>query len=89
VIPVDIGISLLARACASDPTIRPVVADAAAMPFREATADVVCFAQSWHWLDPTRRAKEAARVLRRAGRWAAWWSHARADGDPDSRRGRR
>ena len=58
-----------------------MVADGAAMPFRDECADLLCFAQSWHWLDADRRAGEAARVLRTGGRWAAWWSHARADGE--------
>jgi hypothetical protein len=52
------------------------------MPFRDECADLLCFAQSWHWLDQHRRAGEAARVLRKGGRWAAWWSHARVDGEP-------
>jgi hypothetical protein len=54
----------------------------AAMPFRDGCADLLCFAQSWHWFDEGRREIEAARVLRRGGRWAGWWSHARADGEP-------
>jgi hypothetical protein len=37
------------------------------MPFRDACTDLLCFAQSWHWLAPDRRASEAARVLRQAG----------------------
>lgn len=56
-----------------------VVADGAAMPFGDATVDLLCFAQSWHWLDEQRRVSDAARVLRPGGRWAAWWSHARVD----------
>ena len=63
-----------------------MIADGAAMPFRDRCADLVCFAQSWHWLDVDRRSAEAARVLRSDGRWAAWWSHARADDEPWLRR---
>ena len=51
------------------------------MPFRDHCADLICFAQSWHWLDEDRRCGESARVLRDGGRWAAWWSFAFADGE--------
>jgi SAM-dependent methyltransferase len=78
----DVGIGVLSRAMRSLPGVVGIVADGAAMPFRDCCADLLCFAQSWHWLDERRRAREAARVLRRGGRWAAWWSHARADQEP-------
>ena len=42
---------------------------------------MICFAQSWHWLDEERRCEESARVLREDGRWAAWWSFPFADGE--------
>jgi len=82
VIPFDIGPMILRIALTRTPGLTPVVADGASLPFRDTCADLVCFAQSWHWLDPSRRCRESARVLRDAGRWAGWWSHARADGDP-------
>jgi SAM-dependent methyltransferase len=44
--------------------------------------DLACFAQAWHWLDPTTRVAEMHRILRPGGRWAGWWSHARADDEP-------
>lgn len=82
VVPFDIGIKVLARATARMPGLPAVVANGAVMPFRDQCAHLLCFAQSWHWLDEGRRPTEAARVLRDGGRWAAWWSHARADGAP-------
>ena len=82
VVPFDIGMNMLVRAMQKMPGVPGVVADGAAMPFRDECADLLCFAQSWHWLDEERRAIEAARVLRPGGRWAGWWSHARADGEP-------
>ncbi|HEX5937063.1 MAG TPA: class I SAM-dependent methyltransferase [Actinomycetota bacterium] len=82
VVPFDIGMTMLVRAMRKMPGVPGVVADGAAMPFRDECADLMCFAQSWHWLDEERRAIEAARVLRPGGRWAGWWSHARADGEP-------
>jgi SAM-dependent methyltransferase len=81
VFPFDIGTAVIGKAREQDPDLPAVVADGSRMPFRDACADLVCFGQAWHWLDPDRRSQEAARVLRSGGRWAAWWSHARADGE--------
>ncbi|MCU1459660.1 MAG: Methyltransferase type 11 [Actinomycetia bacterium] len=77
----DVGRAILLRARAASPGLRAVVADGGAMPFRDGQADLVCFAQAWHWIDERHRCEEAARVLRAGGRWAGWWSHARADGE--------
>jgi SAM-dependent methyltransferase len=82
VVPVDIGPRMLQAARARTPGLAPVVADGAHLPLRDGCADLVCFAQSWHWLDERRRCGEVRRVLRPGGRWAGWWSHARADGEP-------
>ena len=81
VIAFDIGTVLLRRAIEHTPGLRAVVADGARLPFRDGCADLICFAQSWHWIDESRRVPESARVLRPGGRWAGWWSHARADGE--------
>jgi SAM-dependent methyltransferase len=80
VVPFDVGEAVLRRAVSRTPALPAVIADGAALPFRDRCADLLCFAQSWHWLDAERRGDEAARVLRSGGRWAGWWSHARADG---------
>ena len=79
VIALDPGREVLRRAELRTPSLRAVVADGARLPVRSETIDLICFAQSWHWLDEVRRIPEAHRVLRPGGRWAAWWSHARAD----------
>lgn len=81
VIAVDNGPQMLARAVGTRPSMRAVVADAAVLPFTAGCADLVAFAQSWHWLDSANRCHEVARVLRDGGRWAAWWNHSRADGE--------
>jgi len=80
VIAIDPGRELLRRAMTHTEGLLTVVADGAALPVRSNVVDLVCFAQSWHWLDPSTRVAEIHRVLRPNGRWAGWWSHARADG---------
>lgn len=81
VLPFDIGPVVLRKAVDHTPGLPAVVADGNALPYRDARADLICFGQSWHWLDPARRALAAARVLRAGGRWAAWWTHPRAEGE--------
>ena len=81
VFPFDIGPAVIRKAIEVTPGLPAVVADGNRLPMRDGCADLVCFGQSWHWLDPAVRAHAAARVLRPGGRWAGWWSHARADGE--------
>lgn len=78
---VDIGAQLLTRARHHSPGLCAVVADGARLPFATGSFDLVCFAQAWHWLDPSTRCQEMHRVLVRGGRWSGWWSHARADAE--------
>ena len=81
VVAFDPGLAVLARAVLRTPGLRAVAADGGAIPLRAASLDLVCFAQSWHWVDQRSGAAEAARVLRSGGWWAAWWNHAWADGE--------
>jgi hypothetical protein len=48
-------------------------------PFAALGLSLSASPQAWHWLDESSRVAEAFRVLRPGGRWAGWWSHARAD----------
>ena len=79
VVAVDPGRHVLTRATERTVGLPAVVADGAALPVGNKTVDLICFAQAWHWLDPKTRCAETHRVLRDTGRWAGWWSHARAD----------
>jgi SAM-dependent methyltransferase len=77
----DPGAALLEIAQSRQTGLSCVAADAAAMPLRHHSFDLVCFAQSWHWVNPDSRCQEVHRILAPGGRWAGWWSHARADGE--------
>jgi SAM-dependent methyltransferase len=79
VVAVDAGVEVLRRATARTDGLAAAVGDGARLPVRDRSIDLVCFAQAWHWLDPTTRVAESHRVLRPGGRWAAWWSQARPD----------
>jgi SAM-dependent methyltransferase len=81
VVAVDPGREVLRRATARTAGLAAVAGDGAVLPVRSGAIDLVCFAQAWHWLDESSRVAEAHRVLCPGGRWAGWWSHARADGD--------
>jgi ubiquinone/menaquinone biosynthesis C-methylase UbiE len=81
VVSLDIGEQMLRRARARSPGSACVLADGNRMPIRSASADLVTFAQSWHWFDQRVAAAEVARVLKPGGLWAAWWNRARADGE--------
>jgi SAM-dependent methyltransferase len=77
VVAVDPSLPMVSRATDRTPGLAAVIADGAHLPLRDASVDLVTFAQSWHWLDPERRDDEVYRVLRPGGRWAGWWNHAR------------
>lgn len=81
VVAVDPGPEVLRRARARTADLDAVVGDGAVLPIRSGSVDLITFAQAWHWLDPSTRVGEMHRVLRPGGRWAGWWSHARADGE--------
>lgn len=50
-----------------------------ALPLADGAADLITYAQSWHWTDPARSLPEALRVLRPGGALVLWWNVA----DPD------
>ena len=79
-VAIDFGELMLARAQARSPGLTWLQADGNALPIRSGSVDLTCFAQSWHWFDQHRASREVARVLHPGGCWAAWWSHAWADG---------
>jgi ubiquinone/menaquinone biosynthesis C-methylase UbiE len=87
VLPVDHGAAMLRRlqergAALATERVQPsaVQGDAHALPVRSGWADLVCYAQAWHWTDPQRACAEAERVLRAGGALAVWWNLVRPEG---------
>jgi SAM-dependent methyltransferase len=74
VVPVEPGPSMLARLLDRNPGLPAIRADGEALPLRAGVADLVCYAQAWHWVDVPVAAAEAARVLRPGGALAVWWN---------------
>ncbi|MFI6924919.1 class I SAM-dependent methyltransferase [Nonomuraea spiralis] len=81
VIAVDPGAEMLARlvsrtagAGGGRPAVAAVLADGNALPLADGVADLVTYAQSWHWLDPVVSIAEARRVLRPGGAIAGCWN---------------
>ena len=62
--------------------VRAVQGDGNDLPLRDGCADLVTYAQSWHWTDPERSLPEAARVLHDRGVLAVWWNFLVAEGQP-------
>lgn len=56
------------------PQIPIVRGDGNRLPFATASADLVTYAQSWHWTDQALATPEALRVLRPGGALALWWN---------------
>jgi SAM-dependent methyltransferase len=74
----DLGPRMLARGLTKHDW-PGVVCRAEGLPFADASFDLVCGAQMWHWTqDPA--AADVARVLRPSGHLALWWNEVRADG---------
>ncbi|MCS5719964.1 class I SAM-dependent methyltransferase [Herbiconiux sp. CPCC 205763] len=63
-----------ARLSANLPGVVAVAGTAEAIPLGDDSADVVAFAQAWHWVDVDDASREAARVLRPGGVLALIWN---------------
>lgn len=74
VIAVEPSARMLYELRASLPRVRALQGAGERMPLPDASADVVIFAQAWHWVDPPAAAAEAARVLRPGGSLGLVWN---------------
>ncbi|MFJ9427457.1 class I SAM-dependent methyltransferase [Streptomyces sp. NPDC101249] len=74
VVGVEPGEGMAAEFHRGLPGVPVVRGDGNALPFADASADAVTYAQSWHWTDPARAVPEALRVLRPGGALALWWN---------------
>lgn len=74
VVAVEPDTAMRARLASSLPGVEARAGTGEALPLDDGTADVVTFAQSWHWVDPVAGSAEAARVLRPGGALALLWN---------------
>ena len=65
------------------PEVSAVVGRAEALPFADASFDLVCCATAWHWVDAEATVAEARRVGRAESLLALWWANQQRDDDID------
>jgi SAM-dependent methyltransferase len=65
---------MLSRLASNHPSVTGLAGSAEALPLEDASADLVTFAQAWHWVDVPRASAEAARVLRPGGALGLVWN---------------
>lgn len=74
VVAVEPSPGMAARLHAVSPEIPLVKGTGDELPCHDATADLVTYAQAFHWTDHARSIPEAIRVLRPGGSLALWWN---------------
>jgi SAM-dependent methyltransferase len=74
VVAVELSGAMLTQLVAASPGVRAVQGSGNALPLADGSADLVTFAQAWHWMDPEQALPEIRRVLRPGGVLALWWN---------------
>jgi SAM-dependent methyltransferase len=74
VIAVELSAAMLGQLVASSPGIPAVQGNGNTLPVRDASVDLVTYAQAFHWVDTYRAIPEVLRVLRPDGVLALWWN---------------
>jgi SAM-dependent methyltransferase len=74
VLAIEPGDGMAAQFRRTLPGIPLVRGNGNALPLADASADLLTYAQAWHWTDTARSVPEALRVLRPGGSLALWWN---------------
>ncbi|GAA1221596.1 class I SAM-dependent methyltransferase [Kitasatospora nipponensis] len=74
VVAVEPSVQMAARLRESSPGTPVVKAVGDELPFHDASADLISYAQAFHWTDPDRSIPEAIRVLRPGGALVLFWN---------------
>ena len=71
---VELSGAMLSELAAASPNVRAVQGSGHALPLADNSADLITYAQAWHWMEPEQALPEIRRVLRPGGVLALWWN---------------